>query len=438
MHGPRPAAAHDSLRAEPARRLGRWSLVALGMNMVIGSGFFLFPSRLYDAVGAWSPLLVAGVGLLMLPIAFSFAEAASRFDTSGGPYQYVRAAFGQLIAFEVGWLLWISRVVSQAAVLSGMLLMLNYLLPHQLPSLHAQLLCVTVTGSVAAFSIAGGTPNMAFINTLTVLKVIPVLGLLGWGLVFGDFSRLSAAAPPEFPHLASAAVLVLYSFAGFELLAVPAGEAKDPARDAPVALLIVLISAAVIMALANVVVITTLEDPTRHEVPLAASAAALWGPWGAMALLLTALVSIVGHNATSLLFSSRLLHAAASNGELPKVFGLSSKRFQTPWVAVITSAVAVVALTITGTFESLVILASGTRLLVYAAVILAAWRLRRMGMSGPLGSAAYTPPIPGCMTLLGLALCVLLLLNIQIGQILALVGAAALGMGVFALRKVGR
>lgn len=402
--------------------------------MVIGSGFFLFPSRLYEAVGAWSPLLVVAVALFMLPIAFSFAEAASRFNSSGGPYLYVRAAFGQLVAFEVGWLLWISRVVSQAAVLSGLLLMLNYLLPQPLQTWHVQLISIGVTGAVTLFSIAGGTPNMAFINTLTLLKVLPLLALIDWGLTFGDFSRLSAVPSLEFSGTLSAAILVLYSFAGFELLALPAGEAKSPSRDAPVALLIVLISAAVIMALANAVAIMTLEDPTAHKVAVAAAAAALWGPVGAVALLLTALVSIVAHNATSLLFSSRLLHASAENGELPGIFGQTSRRFGTPWVAVVTSAIAVIALTISGTFESLVILATGTRLLVYASVVLAAWRLRRVGTSDPQGGPPYTPPYPRCVTVFGLALCVALLMSIEIGQIVALGVASLLGLGVFALR----
>ena len=100
------------------RELGRWDLTAIGVNQVIGGALFAQPSLYAASVGGWSPWLVAAVGLASMLIALSFAEVGSRFDGTGGPYLYTRAAFGRFAAFEVGWMLWFTRAVSWAAVIN--------------------------------------------------------------------------------------------------------------------------------------------------------------------------------------------------------------------------------------------------------------------------------------------------------------------------------
>ena len=97
------------------RELGKWDLTAIGVNQVIGSGVFLMPAAL-----AAQPRRIqldrrrVGWRLAML-IALNFAEAASRFDGTGGAYLYTRAAFGRFVSFEVGWMLWATRTTSWAS-----------------------------------------------------------------------------------------------------------------------------------------------------------------------------------------------------------------------------------------------------------------------------------------------------------------------------------
>src|SRR4051794_20255749 len=98
--------AVTALRPALKRELGRWDLTAIGVNQVIGAAVFALPAALAASAGAWSPWMVAGVGAASMLIALSFAEVASRFDATGGPYLYARAAFGRFTAFEVGWMLW--------------------------------------------------------------------------------------------------------------------------------------------------------------------------------------------------------------------------------------------------------------------------------------------------------------------------------------------
>src|SRR5690349_2274898 len=102
------------------RALGRWDLTAIGVNQVIGGAIFLMPSQVAAQIGGgWAPIGFILMGLVSLTIAMCFAEVGSRFDSTGGPYLYTRAAFGRFAAFEVGWMQWFTRASSQASVMAG-------------------------------------------------------------------------------------------------------------------------------------------------------------------------------------------------------------------------------------------------------------------------------------------------------------------------------
>src|SRR5258706_5002276 len=95
--------------------MGRWTLTALVVNSIVGSGIFGLPSIVAADVGRWSPLayLIAAVGVAV--IMACFAEVASQFGESGGPYLFAREAFGNFLGIETGWLLWLVRVTAAAA-----------------------------------------------------------------------------------------------------------------------------------------------------------------------------------------------------------------------------------------------------------------------------------------------------------------------------------
>ena len=73
--------------------------------------------------------MVGAVGVASMLIALSFAEVGSRFEGTGGPYLYTRAAFGRFAAFEVGWMLWFTRAASWAAVINVLATSLGYYWP---------------------------------------------------------------------------------------------------------------------------------------------------------------------------------------------------------------------------------------------------------------------------------------------------------------------
>ena len=148
---PRPEPRTGALVAlvAPAlrRELGRWDLTAIGVNQVIGSAIFLLPADVARQIGAWGPMAFLVVGLASLLIALCFAEVGSRFDRTGGPYLPARVAYGRFIGFEVGWMMWFTRVASQASVSQRLALALAFYWPSlgrpALPRDGARSPCVT-------------------------------------------------------------------------------------------------------------------------------------------------------------------------------------------------------------------------------------------------------------------------------------------------------
>lgn len=164
-----------------ARVIGRWSLAALMVNAVIGSGVFGLPSDLAKLLGKnapWAVLLAAlAVGIVMACL----AEVASQFNQAGGPYLYARVAFGRFVGIEMGWMLWLTRLTSPAANANLFVIYLGEFWPaakYPLPRL-----CI-LTGLIAAITFVnfrGVKTGTRMSNIFTVAKLVPLflVALLG-------------------------------------------------------------------------------------------------------------------------------------------------------------------------------------------------------------------------------------------------------------------
>src|SRR5687768_13460603 len=146
----------DTAVSQLRRELGRWDLTAIGINQVIGGAVFALPASLAASVAGWSPFLIVAVGFASLLIAATFAEVGSRFDATGGPYLYTKAAFGRFAAFEVGWMQWFTRVASWASVINVLVAALGFYWPS------------VTTGVARSALMAGIIATLAFINILGI------------------------------------------------------------------------------------------------------------------------------------------------------------------------------------------------------------------------------------------------------------------------------
>ncbi len=237
--------------ASPAlrRELGRWDLTAIGVNQVIGGAVFALPAALFASAGAWSPWMVAGVGVASMLIGLSFAEAASRFDGTGGPYLYTRAAFGRFAAFEVGWMMWFTRAASWASVINVLVASLGFYWPALTAGPMRTAFLAAIIGIVAAINIRGIRQSSFVVNLFTIGKLLPLILFVAAGVFFVDWPKLAESPPVSLEGLSSSALLLIFAFGGYEVIPVPAGEAKDPRRAVPFALIMTIAGVTVLLIL---------------------------------------------------------------------------------------------------------------------------------------------------------------------------------------------
>src|ERR1700674_2103748 len=164
---------HESRRL--IRAMGRWTLTALVINSIIGSGIFGLPSVVAGYMGKQSPLAyliaAAGIGIVVA----CFAEVASQFGATGGPYLYARETFGRFLGIETGWLHWLVKLTGAAA---GANLFTNYLAEFwpNVQALFPRLAVLAILiGFLAAVNYCGVKSGAAVSNVFTVAKLVPLI-----------------------------------------------------------------------------------------------------------------------------------------------------------------------------------------------------------------------------------------------------------------------
>ncbi len=376
------------------RELGKWDLTAIGVNQVIGSAVFAVPGILAASVGGWSPWLVAAVGLASLLIALCFAEAASRFEGTGGPYLFTRAAFGRFAAFEVGWMLWFTRATSWASVINVLVAGLGFYSPALTSGLPRAALISGIIAMVAAVNLLGIRLSATVVNAFTIGKLLPLLVFIAAGIFFIEPGRLLPAGSVVMGSVASTALLLIFTFGGYEVVPVPAGEAKDPRAAVPFALVMTIVIVACITILVQVVALGVHPDlGTSLKTPLADTAGLIMGPAGSALLTVGVLVSTSGNNLGQALSGSRNLFALAEQRDLPGVFGYVHPRFRTPATAILVTAGVALALALSGTFATLAAASAVSRLVVYVATCASVLRLRNPAYAAVVPPATFVVPL---------------------------------------------
>ena len=403
--------------------VGIWLLAINGM---IGAGIFGVPSEAARLTGIYSPLIFLLCGLLLAPVMLVVGEVSSYFRHTGGPILYAHEAFGPLVGFQTGWAFYIARVTAFAANLSLLITSLAYLWPDADQGLFRIVLLALICGGFTWVNVIGAKHAMRSIGILTILKFLPLVALVIFGLghLTADALPFAETSMPSRSAIGAAALFSIYAFVGWESALVPAGEAKNPTRDTPRALLWALAVATLLYVLIQAVAVAVLPDLESSERPLVDVAAVLIGPAGAI-LLMAGVVASVGGNVASSMFSTpRMTYTLARDGGLPAWFGEVHPRFRTPANSVIFLGAIVFLLSVVGKFAWLAGMSAVVRLLIYLVCIGALPHLRRK-----YANAAGQKRLPGGWTLpiISIAVCVWLLTQITLNG--ALVTAAFLAIG---------
>jgi amino acid transporter len=410
------------------RELGRWDLTAIGVNQVIGGAIFLMPSQVAAQVGAWSIPAFLLMGAASLLVALCFAEVGSRFEGTGGPYLYTRAAFGRFVGFEVGFMQWFTRVTSHASVVNGIALALGAYWPAAAGSGRPAII-IGLTLILTVINLIGIRQSAWVVNLLTVSKLLSLGIFILVGAFFFDSRLVGSFGPVTLQQGTTAALLMVFVFGGYDVVPVPAGEASDPRRHVPFALVMTILVVTGVMAATQLVAAGTLPSLAGSKTPLADAALLFMGSAGALLIGLGSLISMTGNNAGQILTGSRMLFALAENGQLPAWFGQIHPRFRTPSNAILFSATTALVLALTGSFVKLAVISAVARLITYTGASASTLLLRGSRFRGLVNPATYRIPFGPVIPILAVIVSLAILFGATREQVLG--GSLALAAGAF-------
>jgi len=384
------------------RAVGFWGLVAMCINAVVGSGVFLLPTESYKLLGPfslWAPLIFA---LPVFILVLCFAEAASHFSEPGGAYLYAKTAFGDFIGFETGWMNWLARVTSLAALSNGFVVSLARIFPSLGTPVARAAVIIGSLAILTAIHYVGVKYGAASIYVFTLGKLIPLVGFIVVALIAWKHNPIPASMhlPGPGTDWSGAALFMLFAYAGFENMGVPAGEFRNPRKELPRALLVGTLAIASIYVLAQLGAMSALPDLSKTATPIADAAAALIGSTGAIIVTLGALLSMAGTNSGTVLEGSRMLYAISLGRPRLRALSYVHPSFRTPSVAIIIHVIFATALALGGSFAKLAMLSAVARLTTYLFTCAAVPRLRKLNE----GFQTPTLLLPILGTLISLAL----------------------------------
>jgi APA family basic amino acid/polyamine antiporter len=360
------------------RALGTWGLAASIINITVGGGIFRLPAAAAASLGTAAPVAYVVCAVAMGLIVLCFAEAGSRVSLTGGLYAYIEVAFGPLVGFLTGVMLWAGITAATAAVSSFFADALGALIPTVAAGSARAATLIIILVSLAALNVTGVRGASRFNGVMTVAKLLPLLLLVVVGVASVNRQNLAWHAAPAATDVARASAVLIFAFLGVETALVPSGEVRDSSKTVPRAIFIAM-SVVTLLYLAIQIVTQGILGPALvgQKTPLAEAAAVALGAPGRALILIGSAISIFGYVSGMTLAVPRMLFAFGRDGFLPAPLAAVHARFRTPHIAIVVQTLIVITLAVSGSFEKLAIIANGSILLVYAACCLAVIELRR-------------------------------------------------------------
>jgi APA family basic amino acid/polyamine antiporter len=348
-----------------------------------------------------------------------FAEVTSQFTASGGPYLYVRAAFGRLASIEVGWLTWVVRIASCAANANLFVIYLAQFWPRATQPVPRFLILTLLVGILAAINYRGVRMGAQVSNAFTVGKLLPLMLVCVVGVFYlahrgWVMPALGVAADQK--AWSHAIVLLIFAYGGFEAALISGGEAKDPRKDTVFGLFVTLLICAAIYSLIQWVVVGVLPDPAHSDRSLADVARIILGPSGAIVVAVGALISVYGYLSANILATPRITFALAERGDFPSPFAAVHPVFRTPYFSILLFVALVWLFAMFGSFAGNATLSAGARLFSYALVCASVPVLRKKQPQ----AATFRLPAGPLFAVLGVLICLVLLAGMDFSKSLLL------------------
>ncbi len=383
----------------------------LVVNGLIGAGIFGLPSGAAALAGEYSVLVYAFCALLILPIILCFAELGSYFRGTGGPIRYGTLAFGPFVGFQGGWLYYLARLISFSANTVLLTDSIAYFIDGAGTGSGRIISLAVICVGLSVINVLGSIESIRSMTLFTVIKfAVLILLPLGGFILLGStvIPSFESSIPPT-EDLGAAALLLIYAFVGFEGAVVPAGEAKRPERDMPLGLLLGLAVVAVLYMVIQLVSQAALPDLANSKTPLLDVSASLFGPVGAVILMIGVAASVLANLVSSMFSATRVTYALSLEKSLPRWFGEVHSRYLTPANSVVFFGVAAFLLAAFGSFTVLAAMTVLSRLFLYGMSCAAIPKLRSQfrGEGRFILKGGYLIPI------LGIAACIWLMMQVS-------------------------
>ena len=362
------------------RELGLGMATALVIGNMVGSGIFLLPSSLAATAGpvsivAW---VLTGIGAMML--ALVFARLGGAYPKTGGPYVYVRKAFGDFMGFTTGWSYWINAWVGNGAIAIAFAGYLAVFWSRASTYWVATLIAIVLVWVLTLVNVAGVRAAGQVQLVTTIIKFVPLLVI---GIVGLFFMHSSNFHPFTLTHgfdwgISSAALLTLWAFIGLESATVPAEEVKDPEKTIPRATIIGTGATTVVYLISSIALFGMIATPVlaKSTSPFADGANVIFGGTaGGKFIAIVAMVSIFGVLNGWILLQGRVPLAQAQDGLFPKQFAQVDEKRKTPVFGIVVSSVLITILlclnfqqkgSVVNLFTDIIIIATLTALIPYA------------------------------------------------------------------------
>ncbi|MFZ0771092.1 MAG: amino acid permease [Candidatus Sulfotelmatobacter sp.] len=381
-------------RPELARDLGVSHASAVVVGTIIGSGIFLVPAEMMQAVGSAKLVYLAWLvgGLLSFFGALTYAELGAMKPQAGGEYVYVRDAYGPLGGFLYGWTWFvIAKPASVATIATGLVRILGTfsifsffsenILPastfHLFAVTWGQLVAIAAAILISVLNYLGVKKAGEFQLVFTVLKVAIILGIVvvcfsgaggatgrGWSNFAGTFT----GAKGGIAGFMAALVAALWAYDGWNDLNMVAGEVKKPERNIPIALITGVATVGVLYVLVNAGVQYVLPANVIAASPRPASdaVALVMGPMGAAIVSVGMAVSMLVTLNGTIMSGARVPFAMARDGYFFRALAEVHPRYHTPSAAIVVQAVlSIILLLLGGNFRQLFSLAIFAEWLFY-------------------------------------------------------------------------
>lgn len=409
-------------KAQLARDLSIRHAAALVVGIIIGSGIFLVPKEMMQAVGSVEIVLLAWLvgGVLSFFGAVTYAELGAMKPGAGGEYVYIRDAYGPLLGFLYAWATFtISKPASIATVSSGFVRVLgNFpalgfvsfpLLSVPFFSEHlvitwGHLLAVTVIVLLTALNWIGVRRAGEFQVVFTILKVAMIVGIAAvcFALTGGHWDNFSSHYPEAKGGIAGfmiALIAALWAYDGWNNLSMVAAEIRKPERTIPIALIagISVVAFLYVLMYAAIQFVMPAEAVAAAERPASLATEIVAGSFGAGLVTAGMALSMFVTMNGQILAGARIPFAAAQDGYFFPRLATVHPRFHTPTMALLfQSGLTILLILVGGSFQQLFSLAIFAEWIFYMIAAGSIFVFRHREPQAPRAYRAWGyPVVPG-------------------------------------------